>query len=141
MGRSRCFNTSRNCVSRSSVEVIKSVQETSLEVQVHWSSTASLTTSMCRGLRSCLTHVLDTSYLSRFKKETEILICFLGIRECVFGTSFLLTLDIYKDYFKGRQRVHKLHKCWAKFVQANCDRRQSFALVHLFWRSCCVCTP
>ena len=30
----------------------------------------------------------------------------------------------------GRQRVHKLHKCWAKFVQANYDRRQSFALFH-----------
>ena len=29
------FNTLRNCVSRSSVEVIKFVQETSYEVQVH----------------------------------------------------------------------------------------------------------
>ena len=47
---------------------------------------------------------LDTCYLSRFKKEIEILICFLGIYECVFGTSFLLTLDIYKAYFRGRQQ-------------------------------------
>ena len=44
---------------------------------------------------------LNTCYLSRFKKEIEILICFLGIRECVFGISFLLTLDIYKTYFRG----------------------------------------
>ena len=29
------------------------------------------------------------------------MICFLEIRECVFGTSFLLTLDIYKAYFRG----------------------------------------
>ena len=30
------------------------------------------------------------------------MICFLGIREYVFGTSFLLTLDIYKSYLRGR---------------------------------------
>ena len=41
----------------------------------------------------CARHLLDSFYLSRFK-ETEILICFFGIRECVFGLSFLLTLDI-----------------------------------------------
>ena len=50
----------------------------------------------------CWSLKLDTCYLSRFKKETEILIYFLGICECVFGTSFLLTLDIYKAYFRGR---------------------------------------
>ena len=44
---------------------------------------------------------LDTCYLSRFKKEIEILICFLRICECVFETSFLLTLDIYKTYFRS----------------------------------------
>ena len=37
--------------------------------------------------------VLDNFYLSRFK-ETEILFCFLEFRECLFGLSFLLTLDI-----------------------------------------------
>ena len=47
-------------------------------------------------------HLLDTCYLSRFKKETKILICFLGICECVFGTFFLITLDIYKAYFRCR---------------------------------------
>ena len=29
------------------------------------------------------------------------MICFLGIHECVFETSFILSLDIYKAYFKG----------------------------------------
>ena len=57
---------------------------------------------MCWGLRSCSAHVLDTFYLSRFKKETEILICFLRIRKCVLETSFLLTLDIKKAYFRSR---------------------------------------
>ena len=56
----------------------------------------------------CARQLLDTSYLLRFKKEIEILICFIGIRECVFRTSFLLTLDIYKIYFKSRHiREHK----------------------------------
>ena len=43
----------------------------------------------------------------------------------MFGFSFLTTLNIYKDYFEGRQRLHKLHKCEAKFVYANCDQRQN----------------
>ena len=67
---------------------------------------------MCRGLKSCSACLLDTSNLLRFKKQTEILICFLGIRECVFGTSFLLTLDIYKAYFRGRHiREYKENIC------------------------------
>ena len=68
--------------------------------------------------------LLNTSYLSRFK-NFRIQSDFLGIREYFFGPSFLLTLDIKKDYFKSRQTVHKLHKHWANFVQANCDRRRS----------------
>ena len=47
-------------------------------------------------LNTCSTasqQLLDSFYLSRFK-EIEILFCFLGIRECVFGPSFFLTLDI-----------------------------------------------
>ena len=60
----------------------------------------------------CAQQPLNTSYLSRFKKETEILICFLGIRECVFGISFLTTLDIYKAYFRGRHiREYKENIC------------------------------
>ena len=44
----------------------------------------------------CLTptrQLLDSFYLWMFE-ETKILIYFLGIRECVFGPSFLLTLEI-----------------------------------------------
>ena len=60
-------------------------------------------------------HLLNTFYLSKFKKEIEILICFLGIHECVFETSFLITLDIYKVYFKGlhiREYKENICKRW-----------------------------
>ena len=40
---------------------------------------------------------------------------FTPIREYVFRPSFLTTLNIYKEYFKGCQRLHKLRKCEAKF--------------------------
>ena len=30
---------------------------------------------------------------------------FHPIRECMFGLSFLTTLNIYKDYFKSRKRM------------------------------------
>ena len=43
----------------------------------------------------------------------------------MFRLSFLITLDIYKDYFKGRQRGYKLQKYGESFVYANCDRRQN----------------
>ena len=82
------------------------LQETVFQDQMLKSSSLSKKqTEKCKFIKA--RHLLDTSYLSRFKKETEILICFLGIRECVFRTSFLLTLDIQRDCFKSRQRVHK----------------------------------
>ena len=47
------------------------------------------------------------------------------IRECMFGLFFLTTLDIYKDCFKGCQRLHKLLMHVAKFVHANHEQRQN----------------
>ena len=66
------------------------------------------TLPICRGLR-----------ILEFNSD------FLGISESVYGPSFLLTLDIYKDCFKSHKTVHKLHKHWANSIQANCDRRWS----------------
>ena len=66
------------------------------------------TPPICRGLR-----------ISEFKSN------FLGIREYVFGPSFLLTLNILKDCFNSRQTVHKLHKHWANSVLANYDLKRS----------------
>ena len=75
-----CLNTSRNHVSRSSVETFKSVQEIKQECKIikarQLVDTCS-TPPICRGLR-----------ISEFKYD------FLGIHEYVFGPYFLLTLDI-----------------------------------------------
>ena len=49
------------------------------------------------------------------------------IREYVFRFSFFTTLNIYKDYFKGRQRLHSCVSVEQSLVHANCDRRQNLA--------------
>ena len=46
----------------------------------------------------------------------------------MFELSFLTTLNIYKDYFKGRQR---LHKCKAKLCLCKLWLKIEFALVYL----------
>ena len=46
----------------------------------------------------------------------------------MFSLSFLTTLNIYKDYFKGRQR---LRECRAMFCSCKLWPETEFALVHL----------
>ena len=46
---------------------------------------------------------------------------FHSIREYVFRSSFLTILNIYKDYFKGRQRLHSCTSVKKSLVYANCD--------------------
>ena len=46
---------------------------------------------------------------------------FTPIREYMFGLSFLTTLNIYKDYFNGRKRWHKLHKSKFHKCEEECD--------------------
>ena len=67
-----------------------------------------------------LKKVVSTRVLNSFStapicqglRKTDFLFYFLGIRKCVFGTSFLLTLDIYKAYFRGRHtREYKENIC------------------------------
>ena len=53
---------------------------------------------------------------------------FNQIHVYMFRLSFLTTLNIYKDYFKGRQR---LHECQAKFCLFKLWLETEFALVHL----------
>ena len=75
-----CLTTSRNHVSRSSVETFKFVQEIKQECKFIKARQLVDTFSIppiCRGLR-----ILNFNY------------DFLGIRESVYGPSFLLTLDI-----------------------------------------------
>ena len=81
LGRIRMYlTTSRNHVSRSSVETFQSVQE--IKQECKFIKTRQLvdtfsTPPICWGLR-----------ISDFNSD------FLGIRESVYGPSFLLTLDI-----------------------------------------------
>ena len=53
---------------------------------------------------------------------------FTSISEYVFGLSFLTTLNIYKDCFKGRKR---LRKCEAKLCPYKLWPETEFAPVHL----------
>ena len=87
------------------------LQETGFQDQVLKSSSLSKKQAKkCKFIKA--RHLLDTSYLSRFKKETEILICFLGICEFFFGNSFVPILDIYKAYFRGcHTKEYKENEC------------------------------
>ena len=48
---------------------------------------------------------------------------FMHIHMYVFRLSFLTTLNIYKDYFKGRKRWHKLHKSKFHKSEEKCDQK------------------
>ena len=80
-GRLRmCLNTSRNHISRSSVEAFKSVQQIKQEckfIKAQQLVDSFSTPPICQGLR-----------ISESNSD------FLGICESVFGPSFLLTLEI-----------------------------------------------
>ena len=52
----------------------------------------------------------------------------------LWKVSFLTTLDIYKDYFKGRHKVVALVVTCILWPKTICPS-SSFS-----WRSCCVCT-
>ena len=81
-------------------------------------------------LKSWLCHCpwLD-SYLDKTRFFRAV---FHQIREYVFSLSFLTTLNIYKDYFKGCRRLHKLHKCEVKSCLCKLWPETEFSLVHLF---------
>ena len=53
---------------------------------------------------------------------------FTPIREYMFRLSFLTTLNIYKNYLKGRQR---LCKCEAKLCSCKLWSETEFALIYL----------
>ena len=96
---------------------------------------ASSTASIYRGLKSCEAWSLIASLIDTLTVEVyEIQFfrdVFYPIREYVFRSSFLTTLNIYKDYFKGCQMLHKLRKCEAKSCSCKLWSETEFALVHL----------
>ena len=62
---------------------------------------------------------------------------FTHIHEYLCRVSFLTTLDIYKDYFKGCHMGYNLMQ--SDYIY--CDRRHSTLVHHILSRSYCVFTP
>ena len=60
---------------------------------------------------------------------------FTSIREYILELSFLTTLNIYKDCFKGRQR---LRKCEVKLCSCKLWLETEFSLVHFFLEEAAV---
>ena len=58
-----CLNTSKNQVSRSSVETFKSVQENKLIVQIHWSSIAT-SIELKKAIQSLVCSIASRHFLS-----------------------------------------------------------------------------
>ena len=58
----------------------------------------------------------------------------------MFGISFLITLNIYKDYFEGHQGLHKLHESGAKFCLCKLWLEIDFAFIFLLKKLLCLYT-
>ena len=85
--------------------------------------------------KSCFSPWLD-SWLDRWLSievyETQFFRTdFHPIREHLFRLSFLTTLNIYKDYFEGCKKLHKLHECEAKLCSCKLWSETEFSLVYL----------
>ena len=99
------------------------------------SSTASSTASIYQGLKAAETWSSTTSLIDTLSVEVYGIQFFRAdfhqICGYMVGFSFLITLDIYKDYFKGCKRWHKLRECRAKFCSCKLWSETKFDLVHL----------
>ena len=92
-----CLNTLRNHVSRSSVEALSLPKKTSWKCRITKARQLPRQLAYVEVQGSCSACVLDscsTSPIYRGLRILEFWYDFLGIRECVFGPSFLLILDI-----------------------------------------------
>ena len=105
------------------LKLYKSIQDSSVKGAIYSNSTASIH----QALKSCSSPWLDSSSTDRVSIEIyEIQIfcsVFHPIHDYMFELSFLTTLNIYKDYFKSRQRLHSCASVKQSFVHANCDWR------------------
>ena len=122
------FNASRNKVSSSSVKTMQVCPRIMWENAGFYNSTANI----YRGLKNCEAKNSTASSINTLFVEVYGIRVFRAgfhpIRVYMFGLSFLTTLNIYKDYFKGRQ---KLRRCEAKFCSCKLWPKTEFALVHL----------
>ena len=86
----------------------KSIQESSNDVQDFKAQQLARYMAIYRGLWSLV-----------FQAD------FHPIHECMLGFSFLTTLNIYKNYFEGHKRLHKLHKSKFHKCEERCDWKPS----------------
>ena len=98
------FSTSRNKNSSLVLKPCKSIQETSEEVLFIKTRQIARQNHIYRGLmlklnRSLTVTVVVKNYKIRISRSD-----FIHIHVYLCRVSFLTTLDIYKDYFKGRHR-------------------------------------
>ena len=79
------------------------------EPRAHMGLGISVPYSVYRALKSCFSLWLNSSSIDRVSIEVYEFPIFCSvfhpIRGYVFALSFLTTLNIYKDYFKGRKRL------------------------------------
>ena len=85
--------------------------------------------NFCSMLDSCsIDHLSIKIYRNQFFRSD-----FTPIRIYMFGLSFLTTLNIYKDHFKGRHKRHKSCETSCKGLsQAYCDQRHMPQFIFLF---------
>ena len=126
------FNASRNNVSRISVKTMQVYPRNKWRSAEFSNSTTSSIASIYWGLKAVLARgstasSIDTLFLEVYEIQF-FRADFNPTRVYMFRLSFLTTLNIYKDYFKGRQR---LRKCEAKFCSCKLWLETEFALVHL----------
>ena len=133
------FSTSRNKYSSLVLKLCKSNQETSEKVLFIKARQISRQNIFYRGLML----KLDKSLIeAESVKNYEIRIFrfdFTRIYEYLCRVFFLTTLDIYKNYFKGRQR-------WCNLMQSHCASKlwpeTNFSPIHhILSKSYCVFTP
>ena len=103
----------------------KSVQETSEEVLVFKArQLASIDILKTVEGRSLTASSIDRVSVEIYEKQIFSSILH-PIHKYVFMLSFLTTLNIYKDYFKGHKRLHSCTSVEQSLVYANCDQRQN----------------
>ena len=100
-----------------------------------YSLIASSTASIYRDLKSCWNPILDNFSIDKLSVEIYekqiFSFDFHPICGHMFGFSFLITLNIYKDYFKDCQRLQQLRECRAKFCSCKLWPERELTLVHL----------
>ena len=113
----------------------KSIQETSEKVlDFKARQLTSIEVQKAAEARNLTTISIDTLSVEVYEKQIFSSVLH-PIREYMFRLSFLTTLNIYKDYFKGRQR---LCKCEVKLCSCKLWLKTEFAQVHISFEEAAV---